>query len=202
MNEQERILNHCKEKFFKEGFHKTTMDEIAAGLSISKKTIYKHFNSKDEIVSKIIDSIINYMDSNVSGILDRNTNAVQKLYEISKLITNLSVQFDERWFKDLQAYGANHWQRIERFREKKINHNFRRIFRQGKEEGLIIDEPEEIMMTILLSSIQATVEPNFIMRNNFSVNQAIESTLGIIFSAFLSTKGKRTFQKYKSGKQK
>lgn len=202
MNEQEKILTHCWEKFFREGFYKTTMDEIAVDLKISKKTIYKHFSSKDELISKIIDSIINYFDTSISEILNADTNTVQKLYNISLLLTSISVQIGEKWVNDLQTHGREHWQRIEQFREKKINENFRKIFRQGKKEGLIIDEPEEIMIRILLSSIQATVEPNFIMKNNFSINQAIESTLNIVFSAFLSSKGKRIFQKYKSGKQK
>jgi AcrR family transcriptional regulator len=43
------------EKHFKHfGFRKTTVDEVAAEMGISKKTIYKCFNSKDDIFYFII----------------------------------------------------------------------------------------------------------------------------------------------------
>ena len=44
--ERERILNYSINKFHAEGFYKTSMDEIARDLQISKKTIYKYFQSK------------------------------------------------------------------------------------------------------------------------------------------------------------
>ena len=40
--EKDRILNFAITKFHAEGFYKTSMDEIARELQISKKTIYKY----------------------------------------------------------------------------------------------------------------------------------------------------------------
>jgi AcrR family transcriptional regulator len=54
------------------GFHKTTMDEIAKELRISKKTIYKHFSSKDELVRAVFVRIRNDL-----GKLSRLLTAVE-----------------------------------------------------------------------------------------------------------------------------
>jgi hypothetical protein len=40
MEEQRKIVEVCEEKFFRDGFYKTTMDELASELTMSKKTIY------------------------------------------------------------------------------------------------------------------------------------------------------------------
>ncbi len=44
MNEEkEKIIEFAAQKFMDGGFYKTTMDDLAAKLRISKKTIYKNF---------------------------------------------------------------------------------------------------------------------------------------------------------------
>ena len=48
---REKIIELISEKFFREGFSRTTMDEIATDLHMSKKTIYKFFSSKEELLN-------------------------------------------------------------------------------------------------------------------------------------------------------
>ena len=43
---KQSIVDLAYKKFSQHGFKKVTMDEIASELAISKKTVYKHFESK------------------------------------------------------------------------------------------------------------------------------------------------------------
>jgi len=80
MNEEkEKIISFASQKFIREGFYKTTMDEIASEMRMSKKTIYKNFSSKEELVKAVAK---NFFDENVSKIdevLKIQCNAVEKL---------------------------------------------------------------------------------------------------------------------------
>lgn len=49
-----RIAGNFEEHFLHFGFKKTTVDEVAKEMGMSKKTIYKHFSSKDDIFYFII----------------------------------------------------------------------------------------------------------------------------------------------------
>ena len=49
-----RIAGAFEKHFRHFGFKKTTVDEVATEIGVSKKTIYQHFRSKDEIFSYII----------------------------------------------------------------------------------------------------------------------------------------------------
>ena len=51
---KDRILTRAEEMFLRFGYSKVTMDEIAANLGMSKKTLYKFFPSKEELVREII----------------------------------------------------------------------------------------------------------------------------------------------------
>jgi len=54
-NKQMSCIADAFEKHFRHfGFKKTIVDEVASELGISKKTIYKYFNSKDDIFYFII----------------------------------------------------------------------------------------------------------------------------------------------------
>jgi AcrR family transcriptional regulator len=43
---KQRIMESAREEFFRHGFTKVTVEEIAAKNGISKKTIYKYFDGK------------------------------------------------------------------------------------------------------------------------------------------------------------
>ncbi|MEJ2716838.1 MAG: TetR/AcrR family transcriptional regulator [Deltaproteobacteria bacterium] len=54
MNEKSnRILDVAKARFERFGVKKTTMDEIAKDAGISKKTVYEHFRSKEDLFNSV-----------------------------------------------------------------------------------------------------------------------------------------------------
>jgi predicted DNA-binding protein (UPF0251 family) len=48
------LLNHLEGLFLKYGIKSLTMDDVAADLGISKKTLYQWFSSKDDLVIKVL----------------------------------------------------------------------------------------------------------------------------------------------------
>jgi TetR/AcrR family transcriptional regulator, regulator of autoinduction and epiphytic fitness len=51
------ILKAAAEAFSKDGFHATTMDSVALRAKVSKRTVYNHFPSKDELFDALIDDM-------------------------------------------------------------------------------------------------------------------------------------------------
>lgn len=199
MEEKERILSFAEKKFSQNGFYKTTMDELARELKISKKTIYKHFSSKDDLVNAIIDYITANIQRKITKLVDRKTNSAEKLYLMSVFVTKRINQISEKWLDDLRVYRPELWTKIEKFREKTIINNIDKIITQGKKEQLIVDKPNKIILMIIISSVQAIVNPNFILNNNFSAKQAAGITLEIVFTGILTKQGRKLFKNFKSG---
>ena len=56
-NQKEKIAEIFSKHFNHFGFKKTSVDEIAKELKMSKKTIYKHFSSKEKIFYHIISKV-------------------------------------------------------------------------------------------------------------------------------------------------
>src|SRR4051812_40469867 len=51
---RERIVGGARKHFFAHGFRGVTMDDLAAELGMSKKTLYAHFRSKPELVEAVL----------------------------------------------------------------------------------------------------------------------------------------------------
>ncbi|RMH81424.1 MAG: TetR/AcrR family transcriptional regulator [Acidobacteria bacterium] len=54
MNTKERILTSAKELFSTRGYHKTTVDEIAKHVGLSKGALYFYFKSKEDVMKDLI----------------------------------------------------------------------------------------------------------------------------------------------------
>ena len=63
---KESIIRAAKELFRKYGYHKTSVNEIAKKARIAKATIYKYFDSKEQVLDVIL---MDYLDVNLHGIL-------------------------------------------------------------------------------------------------------------------------------------
>lgn len=199
LSESLKILEFCETHFMNNGFHKTTMDEIAKELRISKKTIYKHFSSKDELVRAVFVRIRNDLVGQIESIINSGGDAIIKLYKISELFSNRIAAISNKWLNDLQYYAPDIWAEVNDFRLKMMQKNMTLLVEQGKKEGLIEDYPTNIIMGVLVSAVQGVVTPEFILYNNISMQKAGEMVLRIVFAGILSNKGKELFNQYKSG---
>jgi len=196
MEEKDKILELTEEKIFREGFYKTTMAEVAESLSMSKKTIYKYYPSKNELVEAIMRRFMqNHMAADITPILDSNANAVEKLGGLILVLSKNLPKLSEKFLNDLRKHLPLLWNEVEEFRTGIINKNISKIIEQGKKEGLIYDYPTEIIITIILSSIRGVITPQFIFDNNFSMKQAIQTTFKILMGGILTKNGMEIFYK-------
>jgi AcrR family transcriptional regulator len=195
MNETEKILEVTQEKFFKTGFYKTTMDEIASELKMSKKTIYKLFPSKNDLVEAIAMRFTEQMKHKILPLLEADKNAVEKLAGLIILLSNTAGKIGDRMFGELKNYFPSVWQKVDSFRTEMMFGNITKVIDQGKHEGLFIDYPTPIVMNVFINSIRSTVNPEFILENNFSMVVAAQTTFKIIVGGILTEKGKEIFNK-------
>jgi len=191
VDEKEKILDYTEEKFFKDGFYKTSMDLLAAEMRMSKKTIYKFFPSKEELVKAITNRFKNRMKGIIVPLLNSDKNAVEKLIGLITILSKTTTKISMRLLDDMQKHFPLIWKEIDKFRTEMMFNNITRVIDQGKKEGLIANYPTPIIMNIFVSSIRATVNPEFVVHNNFSLTVSAQTTFKIILRGILTEKGKK-----------
>lgn len=101
---RETILIKAGEVFQKFGFKSVTMDDIASELGISKKTIYKYFKNKIELVDEVVTFIHKSIQSSIVCICDSNYNAIEENFEIKKMFRDMFKNSDDSPMYQLQKY--------------------------------------------------------------------------------------------------
>ncbi len=193
--EYEKIFNYAKSIFLKEGFYKITMDNLAAGLKVSKKTIYKYFGSKEILIESIVASIKNEVSGKLDNIRKSNDNAILKLINLNKLLSKMLIELDDRWINDLRIHLPSLWKEIDEFRTKRLNGTFSTIINEGQKGKLIKNIPAEMVVMIFLSTLRGVINNEFLLNSKFSYKDAIETSLRILFTGILTAKGQKVFQK-------
>ncbi|MBK7978488.1 MAG: TetR/AcrR family transcriptional regulator [Ignavibacteriae bacterium] len=195
MEEKEKIISFSKDKFLSEGFYKITMDEIANGLRMSKKTIYKYFISKDILVEAAVKLFQSIMQSKIDSIIKSDSNSIIKIKKLTNMFAEISLKVNSKMMNDLQTHRPELWQDIEEFRTRNIEKLWKNIFDQGKKEGYIIDYPSEIMVQVIISAMQGVINPNFLINHNLSIKDAFEITFGMLINGVLTESGKKIYIK-------
>ena len=144
---RERIIQSAIKLVEKDGV-KFTLSEVAASIKISKKTIYKFFKGKDELISAVIVYIFSDIHRQIDDICALPMSTLNKLKEVvgiyptvinfdtfklNKLVElypdihkSITAQFDINWEKTLALYD------------------------QCVIEGSVREIPREYFMTVLL----------------------------------------------------
>lgn len=195
MEEKEKILVFTEEKLFSQGFHKTTMAEISSELRMSKKTIYKYFPSKLDLVDAIANRFTERMKGKILPILNSDENAVEKIIGLISTLSNTAAKIGDKILGELKTHFPTVWQQVDKFRTEMMYANLSKVIDQGKNEGLIEDYPTPLIMNILVNAVRSTVNPEFILNNNFSMKVAAQTTFKIIMKGILTEKGKKQFAK-------
>lgn len=130
-----QILEFCAAAFNEKGFRRLAMDEVAQQLKISKKTIYKHFRSKEEILQKVLNLQFTKLES-------RLKKALQKAKPMKEfmILANYFIDYMNRFSPQLRKeIEEDHPHLVEQLllAEKRI---FRRSFIKVAKERRSVDD--------------------------------------------------------------
>jgi len=194
---KEKIFAFCQDRFIREGFASTSVDELSADLSISKKTFYKYFSGKEDIVQQIMDRFMETIRANVERILLSDRSAVEKFSEVITMIATNASRLIPAFGRDLQRRMPHLWKQIEEFRRQRISDVFTHLNRQGIQEGTMRPDmnPRVFLMSVL-ASIDRIMQPEVLANESFSVRGAIEEIMGIFFKGAMTQKGRDQFDEF------
>ena len=197
VSEKEKILYFTHAKFITEGFYKTTMDEIAKDLQMSKKTIYKHFSSKEELLQEVCNSRIQMMKDFMNEIVDSKDDTISKFFRIINKQKSLSMNCSHAWFKDLEVHAPALRKKFDEVRIDNVTKIITRLLEQGKKEKVIENVPVDIIITALNGAMEAVTHAEFILNSKYSFHDAMRITAELFLNGFLTPLGKEKYSNTK-----
>ena len=80
----ERIVAAAVDLFYKQGYTKTTLDQVAEAISVTKPFIYSHFKSKNDLLAEICSRAIRVSHEALNRVFAADISPTEKLYTIAR----------------------------------------------------------------------------------------------------------------------
>jgi AcrR family transcriptional regulator len=155
-----RVLEAARAHFFKHGFRNVTMDDLAAELAVSKKTLYAHFPSKEALLAAVLRDKYERIRATLEEVGGGPSHDFSS--DLQALLLGLRKELDELqppFLRDMRK-APEVFKHLEQRRARLIRNHFGRLFRQGQRDGHVrTDLPVKLMTETLLASVQAIMNP-------------------------------------------
>ncbi len=178
------------------------MDDIAQHLAISKKTIYKWYSNKDEVVYAAVKGFLNEMGQSSQCFLDNSENAIAQLFNIMQTVRQIFLSMRPAVFHDLRKYHPNAWKLWQEhkcgFMLEKIKENLR----QGIEEGFFRNDLDiEVVARLRMVMIELPFDPHVFPQHEFNLQQVQQANLELYMLGIATLKGHKLINEYKQIKE-
>ena len=187
IEDRQRIVEVSSKLFMQSGISKVTLDEVATELGMSKKTMYKFFPSKEELLKIVVHAMMNDLRVRVEAVVNSDRPFAEKASNLLALIGHQISVMSKQFLFDLQRFAPGLWKEIDEFRRERILTNVRKIFIQAQQEGVFRRDLDiELFILVFVSSVQGIVNPQTLSQQSFSAGEALRGIFRIIFEGAMT----------------
>ncbi len=186
MNAQEKVLNACQKLWHTRGVRDFTMDELAAEAGLSKRTVYKYFRSKEEIIEAVVDQMISDICVQSDRFIDEGLRTDMVIVDtINYLFQRASFLTNKRSLEDVSRYYPHIWDKINKFRAERLDYAVKIMISKNPDSNLQSLDIR-IVQTIIKSAIINVLDPQFILENGFTFQEAAQQVSRILIHMFMT----------------
>jgi len=192
---RERIMDQATELFLRRGFSRVTTDELAEAVGVSKKTIYLHFRSKEQLLRQAMERKMDRIRAHIQEIGDRpNISSVEKLKAMLGLVGVQFASLSSEPLQDISRKAPQIWRTIEESRSRIFHDNVGAVIQAGIREGAIRkDIDPKLIIDILLMIVQHILNPEKLFVLSASAKEVFETVVKITYQGLLSENARKSF---------
>ncbi len=195
---KQKILKGAESLFMRYGVRSISMDDIARHLSVSKKTLYQHFEDKEDIVTITCQSHIEGVSKEFDEIRDNSKNAIDELAKISSCMKHTTEEMNPSLLFDLQKYHPKAWSVWLDHKNNFIRESVVRNLKQGIEEGYFRPEIDyDVIATMRLELVQLAFDDQVFPPTRFKLGAVQSQIFDHFVYGIVTEKGRKLYQKYK-----
>lgn len=180
MNETKVKILETVLKQFKVKGAKFTMDDVAADLHMSKKTIYKEYNDKEEIFDALVDYCFDSIKEKEAEILaDNSLSTVEKIEKVMICMPDKYRDVDFRKVFTLRDKYPKIYQKVQRRIETDWGDTIA-LIEKGVNEGSVRKLPIPVIKAMTEASIERFLSTNVLLEGDTTYEDALQVMIDIL----------------------
>lgn len=187
------IIKEADKRFRKYGIRAVTMDDIAHGIHVSKRTIYEAFPNKEMILMGVMRSLVEESDEHMQDFSSHTDNVMDILCEVLRLQVEFSAKTTSSFFTDLVKYP-----KVEKMMQEYSNkqrENAFNFYKKGVAQGYFRKDIDYKIFNRIMKNVvhmlRATKE-----LNDLTYQQMFVNCHSVIVRGICTSKGIERFEHF------
>ena len=199
MEINQRIISEAARLFQLHGVRSVTMEDIASGLGISKRTLYECFEDKDHLLCAGIEQHIRDQNKVFHGFILESPDVIVAILRCYQYISENVRKTNISYFKELRKYHPAVYQSVV---VKHHEESFRKLvylIRRGQRAGLFLTSVNPRLVAALFhhrNDVLSSPEHHTSLLDEFSVVDIMEALIVPTIRGIATTKGIEVIDNY------
>ena len=187
-----RVVAVARRQFLAHGFRSVSMDDLAAELGMSKKTLYLAFPSKTALIEAVLKDKFREVEADLGQLAKGQAADIEiVLHQLLDCVQRHTAEIQPAFVRDIGRETPELFQMVEQKRRELIRRYFGGLFEDGKKAGVIRrDIPTHLIIEILLGAVQSIMNPPKLMELGLTLEQGYSSVIRLVLEGALVLKGK------------
>ena len=134
------LLRECEKAFHRYGVRAVSMDDLATHLGVSKKTLYRYFKDKSDLVFQVFDQTCTRQNQRIEDLAQLGSNAVDAVISMMEYFQSELREMHPSMLFDLHKYHPETMKRLRLHKEDHLQGYLIRNIERGQKEGLYRDD--------------------------------------------------------------
>jgi len=165
---------------------KFTTADLARELGISKRAVYEHFNSKENLMGAVFDSVLADFRQQISCIVhDESLNIVDKLTALMVFSPKALGPINVQVINDVKRFLPKEWAKFENYFTERWG-LVEQVIKQGQTNGVLTQVDLAILQKMYMGTIDNLLDHHFLTRNNMTFKNAMTKAAEILIYGLVS----------------
>ena len=203
MENKERILEKATQLIMRYGIRSITMDEIAAQLGISKKTIYQFFTDKDAMVEAVVDEEMKQNEQECREFSLTAENAVHEIFQAMEGIEEMLKTMNPQLIHDLEKHHPAAFKRLKQYKYQFLYAIIMENLQRGIRENLYrTDLNADITSRHRIETAFMPFNQEAFPNNKYPMAQTCLELAVLFLHSICNPEGKKLIEKYLNERNK
>ncbi len=203
LDTKQRIQKAAHDLVMQYSIRSVSMDDIAANLGMSKKTIYQYFKDKDELVEAVVENVIETNQCACNEDRERAINAVHEIFLVMDMMAEMFKTMNPSILFDMQKYHPSAYRKFQKHRNEYLYNICSQNLERGICEALFRPEIQvDILARYRVETMLIAFNPEFQRSVKQSLLEIEKEIIIHYLFGLVSLKGYKLVLKYMEQKEK
>jgi AcrR family transcriptional regulator len=199
---KDRIRSKAHELFLRYGIRSVSMDDIAAQLGMSKKTVYQYYNDKDELVDAALEIEINKGQQDCTECFNKAKDAVEEIFLTMENIVEQFRHMNPTVVYDLEKFHHNAYRKFLKHKNEFLLEVIRKNIERGIREELFRPEINaDILSRFRLESMMIAFNMDVFPPRKYNLAEVTVEIIEHYLYGLATIKGHKQILKYQQEKK-